>query len=903
MKKSRLQYNYYFQGKKYSRSTLSTMVGSDSFYKHIKDYEHHPSRYTNIEKTSYGYDYTFTSGIFQGEVINIHIKKITRQKINLDRKFYALDIETSTFFNEKHVDWEYKIHNGIRESVRLTESQPVSIPYLCGIREYDIYKMIDSPVNGGYIKTMFDEQYLKGYLPLTTYQTIIDWFIQIINQADESNTVKFVVIQNNAYEHSFLHSNVYCKLPEGYKYDAHYIKPHKPLYIDLYKGDDLCVRILDTYLLTGNSIKAYGSIYGYEKLDKTDDYKSTYTPDSLLPIEEYVYNKRDLDISALMFVNVIKDLMNSCNKEVTEVLPKLFTKTGVTRLKNRWLFENQKDNLMYNKHDMLKENLNADVEVFSDCSGNKEKVKLFKFNHDCFIGGFVRANEKTVYKIQEQVKSIDITSSYPYSMKSKYYGYHYVQPDEDFDAYSFIVEWKKQAEKLQKNFNKMLYYYFNNYIMFYLSKHKPFWNASIIITDIKPKPLINDNSMLIMSTSKITDSENAYVNNGRIVFCSKAVLNVSAVELFNYCLIYDFDIYDVSYFEYATIVNPLSKSMQKTVDYYYKRKSDLKLLVQAQKEGKVLEQMDSIPELALNEYEQKYIQQHYKESDFITWLEVQLMLSKADLNAQYGINVESVEHDEIVCNDKNEYIVVSTEVEHSVFRRNFKVGMLITAWSRMHLILMSLYLINNGATIHYWDTDSIKFTTENDIDNLINIFNKKVGKFKNCEGIGTYSFEYLKGKNYSYEKFISGGSKNYWYLNNGKVNFTVSGLSSKAKPLVQQYFTENCKSDFRQFVVECLQPMTDFDGESIKTNVTDYTHQQEEVDTIVNGYHFKGFSGVIINLPQSRGLLPYPSRFIESRFFNEYGIRCKPQLLIKDEDAVVILEIKDINSKEMEGLL
>ena len=218
----------------------------------------------------------------------------------------------------------------------------------------------------------------------------------------------------------------------------------------------------------------------------------------------------------------------------------------------------------------------------------------------------------------------------------------------------------------------------------------------------------------------------------------------------------------------------------------------------------------------------------------------------------------------------------------------------------MHLILMSLYLIQEGATIHYWDTDSIKFTCPTEVDSVIKLFNKKVGSFENCDGIGQYTFEYLKGKNYSYEKFISGGSKNYWYLNDGHIGFTVSGLSSKAKPLCQQYYDEYCNGNFRKFVCEVLQPMTDFDGESIHTNLTDYTHQYEEVDVTVNGYHFTGYSGVIINQPQSRGLLPYPSRFIESRFWKEYGIRCIPQILIMDEDSVVSLhQIKDINSKEV----
>lgn len=900
-KKTRLQYHYYFNGKKYNRLTLSKLVGTDSFFKHIKDFEHNNNRYSNIRKTSYGYDYTFTSGEYSGQTVNIHIKKITKQSINLDSKFYALDIETSTFFNEKGIDWTYRVHRGKREIVRLNEQNPVSIPYLCGIREYDIYKMYNSPISSGYISEMFKESEFKGYKGLRTYEDIIQWFIDICNQAEKSRTVKFVLIQNNAYEHSFFHSNVYTKLPEGYKYVASYIRPHKPMKIDIFKDDELCIRILDTYLLTGQSIGSYGNTYGFPKLEKSDEYKSIYTPESVLPKDEYIYNKRDLDISALMFINVIKDLTTSCNKSMKEVLPLLFTKTGVTRLKNRWLFENQKDNLYYNRYDMLKDNLNADIDCFIDIDGNIGKRKLFDFNHDCFIGGFVRANENTVYRIQQKVKSIDITSSYPYSMVSKLYGFEYKQCA-DFDAFTFLKEWKENAEHLIQNRKKFEYLYFNNFLMFQLSKQKPFWNASIIITDIQPKPMKDLNSMLIMSTSKLTASQDALVNNGRIVTCKKAVLNVSSVELLNYILIYDFKIEDVSYFEYATKTGKLPKSQQKTVQFYYKRKSDLKPLVQSQKDGNLIECMESISDLSLNDFEQSYIREHVNDADIGIWLSQLLQNAKADLNAQYGINVEKPNHDEIICSDNNIYTIVSNEVEQSIFRRNFKVGMLITAWSRMHLILMTLNLIDAGATVHYWDTDSIKFTAENDIDEVVRLFNRKIGKFENCDGIGTFTFEYLKGKNYSYEKFISGGSKNYWYVENGKIEFTVSGLSAKADDIVNDYFLNECDSDFRKFVIECLQPMTTFDGESIGTTLTDYTNQEEETECDINGYHFKGYSGVVINLPQSRAILPYPSRFIESRFFHEYGVRCRNQLLQWDSGKSVILEINDINGKEFKDL-
>ena len=896
--KKRIQYNYYFNGKKYSRKTLAQMTGSDAFYKHIKDFEHKPSRYSNIVKTSYGYDYTFTSGLFKGDTINIHIKKITKQRINLDKFFYTLDIETSTFNNNQDVDWKYTIRNGCRNIERCSDEVPVSIPYLCGIRQYDIRKFYNSPISSGYIADIMDEQNFKGYQGLRTYDDILAWLITICNIAKECNTVKFIIIQNNAYEHSFLHSNVYTKLPEGFKYDASYIRPHKPMKIDIYKDDDLCVRILDSYLLTGKSISSYGATYGYPKLEKTDDYNSTFTPESVLPQDEYIYNKRDLDISALMFINVIKDLTTSCDKKMDEVLPKLFTKTGVTRLKNKWLFENQKDNLYYNRYDMLKDTLNSEIECFSSLDGSVEKKKRFSFNHDCFIGGYVRANENTVYKIQRKVKSIDITSSYPYSMKSKVYGYRYKPVDDNFNKMQFLQEWKFKAKKLMKNFNKFLFYYFNNFLMFELSMKNPFWNASIIISDIQPKPLWNENSMLVMSSSKVIEGDNLLVNNGRVVTGKRAVINVSCVELLNYLLLYDFNIDAVSYMEVAEINDRLPKSVIKTIDYYYKRKSDFKILVRAKEKGKLIPALKSLKDISLNEYEQNYIKEHQNDADISTWLNTQLVIAKADLNAQYGINVEKPNHDDIICTDNNIYQIISNEVEQSIFRRNYKVGMLITAWSRMHLILMSLVLIQAGAVIHYWDTDSIKFTGSDDIDAEVHLFNRKVGKFENCEGIGTFTFEYLPEKNYSYDYFISGGSKNYWYMNDNHINATVSGLSARSIPMCNDYYQKNCKS-FKDFVISVLQPMTYFDGLSINTMLTDYTHQSEEVDVTVNGYHFKGYSGVIINQPQSRGLLPYPSRFIESRFWYEYGIRCIPQLFIKDAGEPVILQIKENDSKEV----
>lgn len=900
--KARLEYNYYMNNKKYDRNTLTTMVGSSSFYKHIKDFEKHPNKYTNIIKTSYGYDYTFTQGLFAGDTINIHIKKVTKQHINVDSIFYALDIETSTFYNDKDVDWMYEVKNGKRNIKRINNTTPVSFPYLCGVRGYELFEMLDSPISSGYINNMFDESNYEGYIPLRTYQDIIQWLQSIIDEAHNNNTVKFIVIQNNSYEHSFLHSNVYCKLQKPYKYECSYMSSHKPMKIELFKNNDLCVRILDTYILTGKSIGSYGNTYGYPKFDKSDNYNSIYTPIDTLPQDELIYNKRDLDISALMFCNVIKDITTSCNKTVSEVLPSIYTKTGITRYKNKTLFENKKDNIYYNKHDMNKGVLNEELKCFSDTTGNTQNIKRYEFNHNCFIGGYVRANEKTVYKIQEKVKSIDITSSYPYSMKSKIYGYEYIEPDDTFNKLDFITQWYERGDKLLHNFNKLKYYYFNNHLMLYMSKNMPFWNASIIIKNIKPKPLINNNSMAIMSSSKIINTTNAIINNGRIITADSIALNVSSVELFNYMLIYDFSIVDVAYFEYATKVGKLPKSMHNVIDYYYQRKSQLKELCIAYNNNNILDVVSNINNIALNEYEIKYIQDHYNDNEIVIWLNQLLMNSKADLNAQYGINVEKPNHDEIICTDNNIYTCINNDVEQSILRRNYKVGMLITAWSRMHLILMSLTLIANGAVIHYWDTDSIKFTSNNNyIEDCITLFNKQVGKLKNCDYIGTYTLEYLKNCNYSYEYFISGGSKNYWYMNNNHIGFTVSGLTSKASNIVNDYYNTHCKS-FKDFVISVLQPMTDFDGEYIKTSLTDYTSNNKEVECIINGYRFKGFSGVIINQPQSRGLLPHPSRYIEQRFYNEYGIKPTPQLLTMDNNTPIILQIYESNSKELKGL-
>ena len=885
------KYDYYYNGKKYYKNELIKLFGNS--------WERH---YETWEKTDYGYKYTFKRGMHSGEEIEIHTKKVTSKKIELDNSFYALDIETSTFFNEKNVDWSYYNKNGVRYIKRLNEKIPLSLPYLCGVREYDFKKFYNSSISNGYIKNMFDEDNYTGYKALRTYDDIINWLKSIVDDADASGTVKFLVIQNNAYEHSFLHSNVYTKLGDGYNYDVNYIQPHKPMKIDIYKDKHLCLRILDTYLLTGKSLKSYGATYGYPKLDKTDDYKSTYTPLDELEDDEYIYNKRDLDISALMFINVVKDLCNATGKTPDEILPRLYTKTGVTRLKNKILFENKYVNLLYNKNDMDKNILNNEIRTFTKCSGEVELTKLYKYNHDCFIGGYVRANEKTVYKILEYVKSIDITSSYPYSMKSKYYGFDYEPVDESFDKLAFLRDWKSKLDKLSKNLYTLKMLYFRNFLLNMLSSKYPFFTCSIIIENVRPKELPNNNSMLIMSSSKLIDTIECEINNGRVTRCTKAVLNVSCVELLNYALIYDFDIVDCSYLEVAKRVSKLPKHMQETINYYYKRKSDFKKLVKAYKTKTLLEVLNSIKDISLNEFEINYIKKNINDADLLIWLEQSLQNAKADLNAQYGINVEQPNHDEILCSENNVYTQKEQDVEQSIFRRNYKVGIMITAWSRLHLIMMSLTLIEAGATIHYWDTDSIKFTTTKPIDDVVKQFNKNVGTFDKCDGIGTYDFEYLKDKDYSYRYFVSGGSKNYWYCNDNKVDFTVSGLSARALPVVNNYFVEKCNYDFRKFVTECLQPMTYFDGESIGTTLTDYESSTHYVECNINGYKFKGYSGVVINQPQSRGLLPTPSRHILSRFYNEYKVRCRPQILIYSDGISDLYECGDNNSQELWGL-
>lgn len=891
------EYKYIFQGKEYTRNQLEKKLETSAFYKKLNFAD--TKTHSNIISTNKGYIYTIKFGEYKGEQVQIIKKKITQNYCNIDKFIYTLDIETSTFYNEKNIDWNYQIIKNNREIRRLNNKFPISIPYLIGIKQYEFDKIYNASNNE--LQIEFAENNFYNYFPLRSYDDCICFFKDMIENSYYNNTVKFIIIQNNSYEDSFLHSNVYVKLAEdaNIKIEYNYIKPHKPMKIDISYKNELCIRILDSYLLTSQSLKTYGNTYGIEKLDKNDNYKSFFTPLTNLSNDEYIYNKRDLDITILMFINTLKNLAVFCNKKPQELISRVYTKTGLTRIKNKQMFENGKINIKYNKNDMSKDNLNHFVRVFENCKGDTELVPLYQFNSSCFIGGYVRANENSVYEIKENVKSIDITSSYPYSMKSKFFGFNYIV-DKSIDSLLFLKKWKKKFDSL--NFDKLLDLYFSNRLIYYLSYKYPMFNCSIIIKDLKAKKLNNKNSMLIMSYSKLIDSINCKAINGRVKKADYCCINVSSIELINYLLIYDFDIIDVSYFEVATIVEKLPYTYQNTIDYYYTRKNELKQIIKMYNNNTLSDYLNTIEKTTLNNNELNYIKDNIDNEEIEIFLNQLLMISKADLNAQFGINVENPNHDIISITDNNIFEVTKNDVENSIIRRNYKVGINITAWSRMHLILMSLLLIQNGAIIHYWDTDSIKFTSNNDdIENIIEEFNLKVGKIKKCPEIGCFTFEYQNKKNYSYDYFITLGSKNYWTVSNNKISYTVSGLSGKAKELITNYFNQ-CNS-FDDFVKNALRPRTIYDGESIKSSLTDYTSNIIYQDIVINNYHFKGYSGVIINQPQSRALLPYPTMSIENKYYKIYKKISAPQLIQFDNDKkAIIRQINDKNSLEIKGL-
>jgi hypothetical protein len=251
--------------------------------------------------------------------------------------------------------------------------------------------------------------------------------------------------------------------------------------------------------------------------------------------------------------------------------------------------------------------------------------------------------------------------------------------------------------------------------------------------------------------------EGSIVDNGRVVQASKMVISVTEQDFFIYKMFYKWDSFRIANFKYM-YKGYLPKPIIESVLKFYKDKTTLKDV-----EGK----------------EEEYL------------------LSKGMLNSIYGMMVTNILKDEIIYTD--EWDMKKADVESVINKYNknrrrflyYYWGVYVTAYARFNLFT-GIY--NVGTDYIYSDTDSIKYTNDENHTKYFEAYNKRIcEKIEAClkwhkipekeyiqytidgkeKVLGVWEYE---GK---YDEFKTLGAKRYMFRKGDKYNLTVSGLNKK----------------------------------------------------------------------------------------------------------------------------
>lgn len=213
------------------------------------------------------------------------------------------------------------------------------------------------------------------------YGRYLNEFKQLLDELESKVDNPTIWVHNLSYEFQFLENIIAFD-------DVFARKPHKPLYAKWSNTTFRC-----SYMLTRLSLASWGENVGVEKKVGDLDYKIIRTPLTKLTEKELGYCEYDC---LVMYYGLLK-----YREKYGTITNIPLTQTGEVRrvVKN-----------------MYKRNMNYHRKMTSLLPRNEDEYIWMK---DCFAGGYTHANYIFANRLLKDVKSKDISSSYPFVMISE----------------------------------------------------------------------------------------------------------------------------------------------------------------------------------------------------------------------------------------------------------------------------------------------------------------------------------------------------------------------------------------------------------------------------------------------------------------------------------------------------
>ena len=468
------------------------------------------------------------------------------------------------------------------------------------------------------------------------------------------------------------------------------------------------------YRLTNRSLASFTKGMPHEKLKGELDYNKVRTPKTPLTDNElaYCYN----DVKGLN--EALRDKLAREKKYNLANIP--VTSTGYVRKDAR--LEMRKN----------PKNHKAFIDAQLD-------AHLYKLCRLAFRGGNTHANALHTGEHLHNVKSWDLSSSYPAWILTKTYP---IGKFEKVANYNTLID----------NFNSIVKKYCL-LVTIRLFDFEYIGNCGV--------PYISRDKTFI----RVCDEKFITEDNGRIVKCPTfAEMTLTDIDLM--LILKDYKYKRVEVVEaYQSIRGKLPKELRNVCFDYYKQKTQLKGL-------------EDTPEQPDNTY-------NYSRY-------------KGLLNACYGMMVQRVDRIEYEYKD-GEYIEVKKPLQAQLDKfystrssfLSYQHGCWVTAWARF-VLHMGCELV--GEDLVYIDTDSVKYIGDHEEafhklnESLIQNAKSNKAFAYNKDGKAFYIGVYDQEKTYTDFKCLRSKCYIYSYDNGATIKATISGV---AKDVGQKYFTEH----------------------------------------------------------------------------------------------------------------
>lgn len=520
---------------------------------------------------------------------------------------------------------------------------------------------------------------------------------------------------------------------------------HSPLSIVLDVLPHITFR--DSYALFNKSVKMLGEDLGLPKLEY--DYKKVRLPWDKLLAEDYEYNERDNVIVAKSLYKYMQD-----NKIKFDEIPLTFT-SFVKKKRHEYIVNN------FGKKAINK--------FYFDRNEQVQDFDYFELILKTYQGGLTASNLNETGKIIDKgIYSIDIKSSYPYQMCSRYFPFY---------SYKNTISYTGELA--------------NDY--YKIGSYKGCF-GTFKFTNIQVK---NRNYLLPISSSQLSKG---YVSSDRVLFNGKLL---SASEIIIPCNDVDIETIDLVY-KYDTIecIQIYATDKQRKL-----RQEEISFLLSAFHTKETITDKNDF-EYALSKV---FINSMYG------------VKVTAPIKSSYNItNGEITEIDYFKFSEKERKKIYETYTNNQKSFGGtldiFTDGCYITSYARFMLVEMMYNLVDRGCNVVYSDTDSIKFylngTTEDEVFTYINSINWGITKANKRNNRFT---TYKKSNNVSdnvFEKicnmgmweletvgdndepmpipyFITFGAKKYGYItHDNKVKTTIAGCNKNNPPIAIKNLAE-----------------------------------------------------------------------------------------------------------------